>query len=244
MSVASLSHTYRRRGEVLTVLRDVQLLAERGSYLALVGPSGSGKTTLLSILGGLEPPQSGRVWVSGTDLGSCSRTELADYRRSTVGFVFQHFGLLDTATALENVELALTLSRRARKARRRRAAELLERVGLEARLTHRPVELSGGERQRVAMARALANDPELILADEPTGNLDGESAATVIALLEELRSAYGCTLMVATHDMRLAGRADRVLTLTDGRPVETVRRIAPQTASRLPETPRQALDGP
>jgi putative ABC transport system ATP-binding protein len=212
---------------VLTVLRDVDLQAESASYLALVGPSGSGKTTLLSILGGLEPPQTGRVWVAGTDLARCSRAELADYRRQTVGFVFQHFGLLDTATALENVELALTLSRGVRRARRRKAAELLARVGLQARLSHRPVELSGGERQRVAMARALANDPELILADEPTGNLDGESAATVISLLEDLRSAYGCTLVIATHDMRLAARADRVLTLIDGRPVETVTRFAP-----------------
>lgn len=170
----------------------------------------------MSILGGLERPQTGTVVVGGYDLGLCSRTELADFRRETVGFVFQHFGLLETATALENVELALSLSRVRRRARRRQAADLLARVGLAERLSHRPAELSGGERQRVGMARALANHPQLILADEPTGNLDGLNAAKVIELLEDLRASVGCTLIVATHDMRLAGRADRTLSISEG----------------------------
>ncbi|MFZ0665025.1 MAG: ABC transporter ATP-binding protein [Acidimicrobiales bacterium] len=197
-------------------MRDVHITAGTGSYLSLVGASGSGKTTLLSILGGLERPQTGTVVVGGYDLGLCSRTELADFRRETVGFVFQHFGLLETATALENVELALSLSRVRRRARRRQAADLLARVGLAERLSHRPAELSGGERQRVGMARALANHPQLILADEPTGNLDGLNAAKVIELLEDLRASVGCTLIVATHDMRLAGRADRTLSISEG----------------------------
>lgn len=202
------------------MLRDVELRAERGSYLALVGPSGSGKTTLLSILGGLERPQTGVAVVGGRDLARCSGAELADFRRETVGFVFQHFGLLETATALENVELALSLSRCQRRFRRRKAAGLLARVGLSERLSHYPAELSGGERQRVGMARALANDPELILADEPTGNLDGVTATTVVELLEELRATQGCTLLIATHDRALAGRAERLISLVDGRAVE------------------------
>jgi putative ABC transport system ATP-binding protein len=218
--VSRLFHAYRRRGETLVVLRDVELTAAAGSYLALMGPSGSGKTTLLSILGGLERPQSGSVEVAGHDLRLCSQSELAAFRLKTVGFVFQHFGLLETATALENVEIALSLDRRKRRQRRRRAAELLDRVGLSDRLSHRPIELSGGERQRVGMARAIANDPELILADEPTGNLDGANARNVIELLEELRSTQGCTLVVATHDTALAARAERLISLVEGSAVE------------------------
>jgi putative ABC transport system ATP-binding protein len=188
-----------------------------------MGPSGSGKTTLLSILGGLERPQSGQVFVGGRNLGSCSGAELSEFRRLTVGFVFQHFGLLETATALENVELALSLSGTARRTRRRKAADLLARVGLADRLSHRPAELSGGERQRVGMARAVANDPQLILADEPTGNLDAETAKTVVELLEELRQAHGCTLVVATHDRALAARAERMISLVGGKAVEVGR---------------------
>jgi putative ABC transport system ATP-binding protein len=159
--------------------------------------------------------------VGGRDLARCSGTELADFRRETVGFVFQHFGLLETATALENVELALSLARCQRRLRRRKAAGLLARVGLEQRLSHYPAELSGGERQRVGMARALANDPLLILADEPTGNLDGVTAGTVVELLEELRAIHGCTLLIATHDRALAARADRLISLVDGKAVES-----------------------
>jgi putative ABC transport system ATP-binding protein len=218
--VSRLSHAYRSRGEKLVVLSDVELTAAAGSYLALMGPSGSGKTTLLSILGGLERPQSGSVEVAGHDLGQSSQSGLAAFRLKTVGFVFQHFGLLETATALENVEIALSLDRWKRRQRRRRAAELLDRVGLSDRLSHRPIELSGGERQRVGMARAIANDPELILADEPTGNLDGANARNVIELLEELRATHGCTLVVGTHDTALAARADRLISLVEGSAVE------------------------
>jgi putative ABC transport system ATP-binding protein len=172
------------------------------------------------VLGGLEPPQSGRVTVNGTDLGSLKGDELAVYRRKSVGFVFQHFGLLEACTALENVELALTLSGAAPKARRLRARELLGDVGLEGRLSHRPSELSGGERQRVAIARAIANDPGLILADEPTGNLDVEATETVADLLESLRSQRGCTVLVVTHNPAMAEHADVHLSLDQGRLAE------------------------
>jgi ABC-type lipoprotein export system ATPase subunit len=206
---------------------DLDLEVLQGSHLALMGPSGSGKTTLLSVLGGIERPQSGRVIVGGRDLANCSGPDLAEFRRETVGFVFQHFGLLETATALENVELALALSGLGRSERKRRAAELLTRVGLGDRLSHRPAELSGGERQRVGMARAVANEPRVILADEPTGNLDGETAKKVVELLEELRRDRGATLVVATHDPALASRAERIVALSDGRAVDAVPRIGP-----------------
>lgn len=209
------------------MLRELDLEVPRGSHVALIGPSGSGKTTLLSVLGGLERPQSGRVVVAGRDLSECSGSDLADFRRETVGFVFQHFGLLETATALENVELALCLSGIGRARRRRRAEELLGRVGLEARLSHRPAELSGGERQRVGMARAMANEPALILADEPTGNLDGETAKKVVELLEELRRDHGATLLVATHDHAMASRAGRVIVLSGGKALDAVPRALP-----------------
>ena len=217
VEVEGLSHRYVRRDGALTVLCDVNLVIESGSYASLVGPSGSGKSTLLALLGGLEPPQSGRVTVNGIDVGSLSGNELADYRRRSIGFVFQHFGLLEASTAQENVELALALSGSAPSRRRRRATALLEDVGLADRLAHRPFELSGGERQRVAIARAIANDPGLILADEPTGNLDLEAAETVAQLLESLRRERGCTVLVVTHNPAIAEHADVHFTLDRGR---------------------------
>jgi ABC-type lipoprotein export system ATPase subunit len=199
------------------VLRGLSLDVDEGEYVALVGPSGSGKTTLLSIIGGLERPQTGVVEVCGEDLTQLSGDQMAIFRRRSVGFVFQHFGLLDALTAFENVELALVLSGQgSQRARRDRARDLLRRVGLGKRLGHRPGQLSGGERQRVAIARALANEPRLILADEPTGNLDQASSAVVGDLLESVRQAEGCTLVVVTHHHALADRADRRLALSDG----------------------------
>jgi ABC-type lipoprotein export system ATPase subunit len=214
--VEGLSHTYHRRETSIEVLRDVALRVEHGEYVSLVGSSGSGKSTLLAVLGGLERPQTGSVAVAGTDLAGLSGDELARYRRTTVGFVFQHFGLLEALTALENVELALTLTGMPLGARRRRSSDLLGSVGLAERLDHRPFELSGGERQRVAIARAIANEPELILADEPTGNLDVESAEAVAALLESLRDERGCTVVVVTHNPAMAALADRHFALVDG----------------------------
>jgi putative ABC transport system ATP-binding protein len=197
------------------VLRDVSLDIAEGEYVSLVGPSGSGKTTLLSLLGGLERPQQGHVVVGGRDLTTLSGDALADFRRGIVGFVFQHFGLLETLTARENVELALTLAGVKRlEGRRREATRLLERVGLAGRSDHRPSQLSGGERQRVAIARAIANTPRLLLADEPTGDLDDDTAAVVGDLLEQLRREDGSTLLVVTHQRQLAARAERHLALS------------------------------
>jgi putative ABC transport system ATP-binding protein len=216
IEVEGLSHTYTRRDRELAVLRDVTFRVNRAGYVSLVGPSGSGKTTLLSIIGGLEHPQAGRVEVAGHDLSKLRGDRLAEFRRTTVGFVFQHFGLLEALTATENLELTLTLSGMRPARRRQRAEELLARVGLTDRMDHRPHELSGGERQRVAIARALSNDPELILADEPTGNLDDDTAASVVDLLESLPSEHGCTLLVVTHNRSLAARARTRLSLYDG----------------------------
>jgi putative ABC transport system ATP-binding protein len=220
IEVEGLSHQYVRREGTLHVLQEVSFVIEAGSYVSLVGRSGSGKSTLLAVLGGLEPPQSGRVTVDGTDIGSLKGDELADYRRKSVGFVFQHFGLLEAFTAFENVELAFTLSGAPPKERRLRATALLGEVGLAGRLSHRPYELSGGERQRVAIARAMANDPALILADEPTGNLDVEAAETVADLLESLRSQRGCTVLVVTHNPAMAEHADIHFALDQGRLAE------------------------
>ncbi|HEX2119472.1 MAG TPA: ABC transporter ATP-binding protein, partial [Acidimicrobiales bacterium] len=178
-----------------------------------------GKTTLLSLLGGLEAPQEGKIVVGGQDLTELSGDGLAAYRRATVGFVFQHFGLLETLTALQNVELAGTLAGTSPSARRARAMELLDAVGLRERANHRPSRLSGGERQRVAIARALVNRPQLLLADEPTGNLDDEAAAMVIELLESVRHQHGCTFVLVTHNHTLAARADQRVALERGRPV-------------------------
>jgi putative ABC transport system ATP-binding protein len=214
VSVQGLSHRYR--GD-LVVLDDIALEVPAGGYVAVTGPSGAGKSTLLSVLGGLEPLQDGRVVVGGADLAGLDGDELAAYRRATVGFVFQHFGLLETLTAAENVELAGTLARTRPGIRRRQARELLAAVGLDHRTDHRPLELSGGERQRVAIARALANEPRLVLADEPTGNLDDGSALAVIELLERLRDERGHTLLVVTHNRRLAARPPRSVALDRGR---------------------------
>lgn len=216
IEVEGLAHTFRGGPTPVPVLHDVNLTAEAGDYLSLTGPSGSGKTTLLSVLGGLEAPQEGRVRVAGRDLVGLSSNQLAAFRSGTVGFVFQHSGLLESLTALENVELALAVSG-VRHGRRGRAAELLAQLGLADRAAHRPLELSGGERHRVAIARALANRPRILLADEPTGNLDDDTAATVISLLEDLPADHGCTLVVVTHNRMLAARAPRRLRLRSGR---------------------------
>jgi putative ABC transport system ATP-binding protein len=216
VDVNGLSHRYVRRERTLFVLRDVNLLMEKGSYVSLVGSSGSGKSTLLSLLGGLERPQSGKLVVAGANLASLNGDELAHFRRTVIGFVFQHFGLLEALTALENVELALMLNGIGHSVRTRRAMRLLGDVGLGDRTSHRPHELSGGERQRVAIARAIANEPLLILADEPTGNLDGEAAASVAQLLSSLRRERGCTLLVVTHNPAIAAHADRHFALVDG----------------------------
>jgi putative ABC transport system ATP-binding protein len=213
IAVRGLSHTYAAPEGPIAVLDGLDLDVAAGEIVAVTGPSGSGKTTLLSVLGGLERPQRGSVVVGGVDLSTLRGDGLAAYRRRTVGFVFQDFGLLGALTARENVELALTFAGMSPRSRGRRAAELLDAVGLADRGRHRPAALSGGESQRVAIARALANQPSLVLADEPTGNLDEDSTAGVLALLTALPQEYGCTVVVVTHNAQVAARADRQLAL-------------------------------
>jgi putative ABC transport system ATP-binding protein len=198
-------------------LCEVTLDIPAGGYVALTGPSGAGKSTLLSLVGGLERPQSGRLDVGDRDLARLDGNRLAAYRRDTVGFVFQHFGLLDLLSARENIELAEALSAIPVQERRRHADDLLEEVGLTDRAHHRPGQLSGGERQRVAIARALVNDPSLILADEPTGNLDAGSAMRILDLLESIHAERGCTLVIVTHNEAVATRAERRYRMDAGR---------------------------
>lgn len=216
ISVRNLSYAYETASGALPVLAGVDIEIAAGDVVAVAGASGSGKTTLLSVLGGLDRPESGTVFVGGEDLGRLSRDDLARYRRETVGFVFQDFGLLGQLTALENVELALTIAGAAKRWRRLRAWEFLDAVGLHERAAHRPRALSGGEKQRVAIARALANSPRLILADEPTGNLDSATGGSIVELLLNLVRAEKKTLVVVTHDRALAQRGDRTLEMRDG----------------------------
>jgi putative ABC transport system ATP-binding protein len=215
--VRGLTHRYGVGDGALTILCDVAMDVPAGGYAAVMGVSGAGKSTLLSILGGLERVQQGSVCVGGEDLATLRGRELARFRRTRVGFVFQDFGLLTMLTARENVEMALTLTGVPRGQRHDQADQLLGEVGLSARAGHRPPKLSGGELQRVAIARALANRPAVLLADEPTGNLDEDSAIRVMELLEQLRAERGCTLVVVTHNPELAARADERLRLSRGR---------------------------
>ncbi len=201
-------------GAVLAV-RGVTFSVEPGALVALVGPSGSGKTTLLSLAGGLDRPDQGTVTVAGRELGRLSRTELVRFRRELVGFVFQSPGLIPLMTALENVSLTLELLGRPEREVRELALDALELVGLESRARHRAYELSGGEQQRVALARALAKAPRVLLADEPTGELDSETGQAIVALLREV-SRSGTAVLVATHDEALAAGADRVYRIEDG----------------------------
>jgi putative ABC transport system ATP-binding protein len=222
INVVGLRHSFVTRRRSLAILDDVNLRIPAGGYASLMGPSGAGKSTLLSLLGGLDPIQQGVVEVSGSSLAGLSGDALAKFRRTSIGFVFQHFGLLSALTATENVELACSLAGVAHGARARRSAALLDAVGLGNRGRHRPVELSGGERQRVAIARALANRPDVVLADEPTGNLDEDSTALVVDVLESLPRDHGCTLVLVTHDRAIALRAPVQLNLAHGRIAEPV----------------------
>jgi putative ABC transport system ATP-binding protein len=213
LSCASLTKTYASGGRELTVLSNITFDVEPGDFVAILGPSGSGKSTLLGLLAGLDRPTSGSVRLDGVALGDLSEDQRARLRGEKVGFVFQSFHLIPTLTALENVQVPLEL--RGQPARER-AHELLARVGLEKRAHHYPAQLSGGEQQRVALARAFSHGPRVVFADEPTGNLDAATGATVIDLLAEMNLAIGTTLVLVTHDPELAARAGRVVRLADG----------------------------
>src|SRR6516164_2700420 len=216
LSAKGIHKTYILGKRSLEVLRGIDLEVQRGDFLALRGASGAGKSTLLHLLGGLDTPNEGEVRLAGRNLADLSRRELARLRNLEVGFIFQAYYLLPELDALENVCLPARMARRPAAQAQKRGRELLERVGLGERVEHKPYELSGGEQQRVAIARALINDPELVLADEPTGNLDSHTGADIIDLLCAIREEKQTTLVMATHDAKVAARAPRVIELVDG----------------------------
>ena len=207
---------YDMGGEIVHALRGVDLAIRRNEYVAIMGPSGSGKSTLMNIVGCLDTPSAGEYWLNGTLVSSKTDDELARIRNKEIGFVFQTFNLLPRATALHNVELPLVYAGVPAAERKRRASEALAHVQLADRMSHRPNELSGGQRQRVAIARALVNDPAILLADEPTGNLDSQTSEEIMRVFEELAS-QGQTVIMVTHEAEIAAHARRVVTLRDGR---------------------------
>lgn len=218
---SGLRKTYNVGDEVVNALDDVSLTVNKGDFIAICGPSGSGKSTLANVIGGLDQPDSGSVMVDGVNLATAKDKELSEYRNKNIGFVFQSFNLQAHETALENVISPLVIGGVGKKKERaERGLRALERVGLSDRATHKPNQLSGGQRQRVAIARALVNDPQLIIADEPTGNLDSSRGADVMNELERL-NREGITLIIITHDANVAARASRVLTIKDGKISET-----------------------
>lgn len=218
--VSGVSRTFGRGEHAVHAVRDVSFTANRGELVAIRGRSGAGKTTLLNLIGGLDRPDSGQVVVAGHDVTSAGEAELLRLRRRTVGFVFQTFGLVPILSAAENVGVPLRLAQVPAAEREERVAVLLELVGLGGHAAQRPYELSGGQQQRVAVARALANEPDLLIADEPTGQLDSETGRSIMDLLRAVVHARGMTALVATHDPALIDLADRVLVLRDGRLVD------------------------
>jgi putative ABC transport system ATP-binding protein len=216
VAVDRVTRDFPLDGVRIQALRGVTLTVERGDYLAIVGPSGSGKSTLMHLLGGLDRPTSGRLLLGGRDVSSLTAAELATLRNTVIGFVFQSFHLLPRTSARDNVGLPLVYRGVGRAERHRRAGEMLAMVGLAHRANHRPSQLSGGEQQRVAIARALVTGPSVLLADEPTGNLDSQSGEVVLALLERLQTERGVALAVVTHDASVAARARRQITMRDG----------------------------
>ncbi len=229
LSAKNVTKRYAKGAAQITALRGVSLDVKPGEFLAVVGRSGSGKSTLLNVLGGLDEVTSGSIFVNGKDIAGMKRTELAHHRRRTVGMIFQSFNLIPSRTARENVELALAFNNVGRSERRKKAARLLSSLGLKERMDHLPSELSGGEAQRVAIARALANDPSVLLADEPTGNLDSATSAEILGLLHDLNRGQNLTVVMVTHDKASARRvAGRTVEFLDGRIVsETGKGIRP-----------------
>jgi putative ABC transport system ATP-binding protein len=225
ITLHGVSKTVESGGRPLTILHPLDLSIASGEFLAIVGPSGSGKSTLLGLLAGLDAPTSGQVLIDGVDITRLSEDRLARLRGEKIGFVFQFFHLVPSLTAFENILVPMEIARR--RDAMTRARGLLEEVGLTDRGHHYPSQLSGGEQQRVAIARALANDPPIVLADEPTGNLDSATGRLILDLLLNVRRARASTLVLVTHDANIAGLADTRLVLRDGRPVDATATVAP-----------------
>ena len=210
-----LKKTYMLGKVPVQALRDANLRVESGEFLAILGPSGSGKSTMLNLIGALDKPTEGKLLIEGVDISTLNDNQLAGLRRR-VGFVFQFFNLIPRLTARDNVELSMSIAGMSREERRKHAEELLETVGLKDRMNHKPAELSGGEQQRVAIARALANSPRFLLMDEPTGNIDSKTASEMMRLIKRLNEEKGVTIIMVTHDQRLAREAKRIVQMFDG----------------------------
>ena len=241
LEARQLTKEYQSGDHRIAVLRDVSFAIPEGAFVAIVGPSGSGKTTLLGLLAGLDLPTTGSVLIAGDDLGKLSEDRRAQLRGAKVGFVFQSFQLIPTLTALENVQVPLEL--RGDDGAPARARELLARVGLGDRAHHFPNQLSGGEQQRVAIARAFSNSPRLLFADEPTGNLDSETGARIVELLETLNRESGTTIVLVTHDLQLARRAQRIIRLADGAVVSDAPSAPAGDRASEPVATSAALEG-
>jgi putative ABC transport system ATP-binding protein len=214
--IEHLVKSYRRGDQVVEVLRDISLSIPAGAFTALMGPSGSGKSTLLNLIAGIDKPDSGVLRIAGLDIAGMGETELASWRAANVGFIFQFYNLMPVLTAFENVELPLLLTPLSRRERRERVALTLEMVNLADRMEHTPNELSGGQQQRVAIARAIVSDPTLIVADEPTGDLDRQSATEILTLLQQLNQQLGKTIIMVTHDAHAAAQARNLVHLEKG----------------------------
>jgi len=240
VQATGLAREYRHGKIPVSALNGIDLTVSKGEVVGIVGPSGSGKTTLLNLIGGLDRPTKGSVAVDGVDLGQLDDGRLADYRLHKVGFIFQFYNLIPALTALENVELPMSLARVPKLERAERARTLLKTVGLENRTGHTPDELSGGEQQRVAVARALSNNPSVILGDEPTGDLDSRSAEALMALITSLRDERQATFILVTHDPIVVSRCDRSYSVRDGR---IIREIKKEESGKLADNQRAMMDG-
>ena len=223
IQVRALHRHFQMGAETVHALDGVDATIEQGEFMGIVGPSGSGKSTLLYLIGGLDQPTSGEIWVEGTDIAALDENHLAQYRQKSIGFIFQSFNLIPTMTALQNVEFPMVFARVMPQERDARAQHALEMVGLGDRIHHKPTELSGGQQQRVSIARSLVNNPAIILADEPTGNLDSKSGGEVINILQRLNEEEGRTIIMVTHDQSLLAATTRHIQILDGRILADVR---------------------
>ncbi len=233
-----------KRGKIpVPAVNGIDLRIKKGELVGIVGPSGSGKSTLLNLIGGLDRPNNGKVIVDGTDLSQLNDNQLADYRLRKIGFVFQFYNLISTLTALENVELPMNLARAPKSEQEERALKLLETVGLQERVDHMPDQMSGGEQQRVAVARALANNPPVILADEPTGDLDSKSAKSLMDLIKTLRNEKQVTFVLVTHDPIVVAECDRAYAIRDGKITHELSGEELEDAKLSDKYDRAAMDG-